>query len=86
MRLPIIKHLVTNDSMDAVTLATAVDVLIELSEARGVKDEEMDAIGELVSNCEGAIAVMEDITKNNTSIKDALNGFMKRVIGSTDHE
>jgi hypothetical protein len=72
--------------MDAVTLATAVDVLIELSEARGIKDEEMDAIGELVSNCEGAIAVMEDITKNNTSIKDALNGFMKRVIGSTDHE
>jgi hypothetical protein len=44
----------------------------------------MDAIGELVSNCEGAIAVMEDIAENATPTKDALNGFMKRVIGSTD--
>lgn len=84
MRLPIIKHLVTTDSLTAEKIATAVDVLIELSEARGIKDEEMDAIGELVSNCEGAIAVMEDIEENATSTKDALNGFMKRVIGSTD--
>ena len=84
MRLPIIKHLVTTDSLTAEKIATAVDVLIELSEARGIKDEEMDAIGELVSNCEGAIAVMEDIEENSTSTKDALNGFMKRVIGSTD--
>ena len=84
MRLPIIKHLVTTDSLTAEKIAIAVDVLIELSEARGIKDEEMDAIGELVSNCEGAIAVMEDIEENSTSTKDALNGFMKRVIGSTD--
>lgn len=84
MRLPIIKHLVTTDSLTAEKIATAVDVLIELSEARGIKDEEMDAIGELVSNCEGAIAVMEDIEENATPTKDALNGFMKRVIGSTD--
>tara|TARA_Y100000385_G_C13099962_1_gene643889 strand:- start:2791 stop:3045 length:255 start_codon:yes stop_codon:yes gene_type:complete len=84
MRLPIIKHLVTTDSLTAEKIATAVDVLIELSEARGIKDEEMDAIGELVSNCEGAIAVMEDIAENATPTKVALNGFMKRVIGSTD--
>lgn len=84
MRLPIIKHLVTTDSLTAEKISTAVDVLIELSEARGIKDEEMDAIGELVSNCEGAIAVMEDIAENATPTKDALNGFMKRVIGSTD--
>tara|TARA_B100000497_G_C7565973_1_gene341222 strand:- start:51 stop:305 length:255 start_codon:yes stop_codon:yes gene_type:complete len=84
MRLPIIKHLVTTDSLTTEKIATAVDVLIELSEARGIKDEEMDAIGELVSNCEGAIAVMEDIEENATPTKDALNGFMQRVIGSTD--
>tara|TARA_B110000037_G_C17068524_1_gene484825 strand:+ start:307 stop:564 length:258 start_codon:yes stop_codon:yes gene_type:complete len=85
MRLPIIKHLVTNESLDKIKLETTVDVLIELSEARGVKDEEIDAIGEMVSNCEGAIAVMDDISENGTPMKDALNGFMKRVIGSTDH-
>ena len=66
MRLPIIKHLVTNESLDKSQIETAVEVLIELSEARGIKDEEMDAIGELVSNCEGAIAVMEDISENGT--------------------
>jgi hypothetical protein len=84
MRLPIIKHLVTNDSLDKSQVETTVKVLIELSEARGIKDDEMDAIGELVSNCEGAIAVMEDIAENGTPMKDALNGFMKRVMGSTD--
>ena len=84
MRLPIIKHLVTNESLDKSQIETTVEVLIELSEARGIKDEEMDAIGELVSNCEGAIAVMDDIAENGTPMKDALNGFMKRVIGSTD--
>ena len=84
MRLPIIKHLVTNESLEKSQIETTVEVLIELSEARGIKDEEMDAIGELVSNCEGAIAVMEDIAENGTPMKDALNGFMKRVIGSTD--
>jgi hypothetical protein len=84
MRLPIIKHLVTNDSLDKSQVETTVEVLIELSEARGIKDDEMDAIGELVSNCEGAIAVMEDIAENGTPMKDALNGFMKRVMGSTD--
>jgi hypothetical protein len=84
MRLPIIKHLVTNESLDKSQVETTIEVLIELSEARGIKDDEMDAIGELVSNCEGAIAVMEDIAENGTPMKDALNGFMKRVMGSTD--
>jgi hypothetical protein len=85
MRLPIIKHLVTNESLDKSQVETTIEVLIELSEARGIKDDEMDAIGELVSNCEGAIAVMEDIAENGTPMKDALNGFMKRVMGSTDN-
>jgi hypothetical protein len=84
MRLPIIKHLVTSEALDKSQVETTVEVLIELSEARGIKDDEMDAIGELVSNCEGAIAVMEDIAENGTPMKDALNGFMKRVMGSTD--
>jgi hypothetical protein len=76
MRLPIIKHLVTNESLDKSQVETTIEVLIELSEARGIKDDEMDAIGELVSNCEGAIAVMEDIAENGTPMKDALNGFI----------
>lgn len=85
MRLPIIKHLVTSVSLDKNQIETTVEVLIELSEARGIKDVEMDAIGELVSNCEGAIAVLKDISENGTSTNDALNGFMRRVMGSTDN-
>jgi len=52
-----------------------------ISEARGVKDEEMEVIGELISNISGAQEVMREI-KNGTPQKEALNGFMKRVVGA----
>ena len=81
MRLPIIKHLVANDALDAAKIETAVDVLIELSEARGIKDEEMDAIGELVSNCEGAIAVMEDNERCIERLHEARHWIYRCVIG-----
>ena len=81
MRLPIIKQLVTSGGFDQDYLSEAVDVLLCISEARGIKDEEFDVIGELISNISGAIEVMEDIRKG-TAEKEALNGFMKRVMGS----
>ncbi|MBL6867367.1 MAG: hypothetical protein ISQ96_02685, partial [Cryomorphaceae bacterium] len=45
------------------------------------KDEELEVIGELISNLYGSLEVNKEIT-NGTSKKDALNGFMKRVLGS----
>ena len=81
MRLPIIKQLVTSGEFDEDYLIEAVDVLLSISEARGIKDEEFDVIGELVSNISGAIEVMKDI-KAGTPEKEALNSFMKRVMNS----
>jgi len=81
MRLPIIKQLVSSGEFDEDYLIEAVDVLLSIAEARGIKDDELDVIGELVSNISGAIEVMNDI-KGGTPEKEALNSFMKRVMGS----
>ena len=81
MRLPIIKKLVESGEFDEDYMEEAIEVLLLISEARGVKDEEMEVIGELISNISGAQEVMREI-KNGTPQKDALNGFMKRVVSS----
>jgi nucleotide-binding universal stress UspA family protein len=81
MRLPIIKHLVENPEFDEDYFIETVDVLVSLADARGIKDEELDVIGELVSNLEGAIDVKTQI-KEGTPQKEALNNFMKKVTGA----
>lgn len=81
MRLPIIKALVESD-LDEDYFLEAVESLLVITEARGVKDEEIEVIGELISNLEGAQAVLKDIKNNGTPQKEALNGFMKRVMNS----
>lgn len=81
MRLPIIKQLVASGEFDEDYLIEANDVLLAIAEARGIKDDELEVIGELVSNISGAIEVMNDI-KGGTPQKEALNSFMKRVTGA----
>lgn len=60
-----------------------IETLEHLIEAPGLKDEELDVIGELLSNFSGAVDVHKDI-KTGKSQRDALNDFMKRVTGSID--
>lgn len=81
MRLPIIKHLVENPEFDEDYFEETVEVLVSLADARGIKDEELDVIGELVSNLEGAIDVKKQI-KDGVPQKEALNSFMQRVMGA----
>lgn len=81
MRLPVIKHLV-EQNFDEDHFEETLMVLESLIDARGIKDEELEVIGELLSNIEGAKAVKEDIRNNGTELKTALNNFMKRVMGS----
>lgn len=83
MKLPIIRHLVESKQFDVDFLEEANEVLISITEARGLKDEELDVIGELISNISGAQEVMEEV-ENGVPVKDALNHFMKRVVGSID--
>ncbi len=84
MKLPIIKHLTTFiENNDEDYLVEAIEVLEDLTEVSSLKDEELDVIGELISNMYGALEVNTDI-KKGTPKKEALNGFMKRVLGSID--
>ena len=79
MRLPVIKHLSNLiDQYDKDYIEETLLVLEKLIDARGIKDEELDVIGELISNLEGSLEVQKLINEG-MSQKDALNTFMKRV-------
>jgi len=59
------------------------ETLEHFAEARGIKDEELEVIGEVLSNLYGSLEVHQQI-QDGTPERDALNGFMKRVTGSID--
>ena len=54
-----------------------------MTERPSIKVEELDVIGELLSNFYGALEVHQAIQKG-TPAKEALNQFMGRVLGSID--
>jgi hypothetical protein len=84
MRLPLIKHIVDFiEQNDADYIEETIYVLEHLTESSHIKDEEIDAIGELLSNLYGAVEVQKEIDEG-VERKEALNGFMKRVQGSID--
>jgi len=84
MKLPVIKHL-TNfiEENDEDFVVETIETLEALTEVPSLKDEELDVIGELISNMYGALEVNKAIIKGANK-KDALNEFMKRVMGSID--
>lgn len=82
MRVPIIKHITKFvEKHDSDYIDETITVLEDLAEAPGIKDEELEVMGELLSNLYGALEVQKMITEGQAQ-KDALNGFMKRVTGS----
>jgi len=84
MRLPLIKKIGEFiEEKDADYILETIETLEMLSEIPSIKDEELDVIGELISNLYGAIEVQKSIDAG-VSKKDALNEFMKRVVGSID--
>jgi hypothetical protein len=84
MKLPIIKHLTTFiEENDQDYVLEAIETLESITEVSSLKDEELDVIGELISNLYGAIEV-DKMIKEGVSKKEALNAFMKRVLGSID--
>ncbi len=84
MRLPLIKHLVAfAEANDEDFLIETAETLEDLTESPSLKDEELDTVGELISNIYGAIEVYKEV-KNGTPKKEALNGFMSRVTGAID--
>lgn len=84
MKLPVIKHIVGFiERNDEDYVIEAMEVLEDLVEAPGIKDEELDVIGELLSNFSGALEVHQAI-KEGKPQREALNEFMQRVKGSID--
>ena len=82
MKLPIIKTIASDDSILEGEVRTTIRILEKISESRGLKEEELDVIGELISNLEGAKIVIDDHRHYGTPLKEALNKFMQRVIKS----
>ncbi|CAM3899733.1 hypothetical protein B0A58_09955 [Flavobacterium branchiophilum NBRC 15030 = ATCC 35035] len=84
MKLPVIKHLTQFiEDNDQDYLIETIEVLEALTEVSSMKDEEIDVIAELISNMYGALEVHK-MTKDGLDKKEALNTFMKRVLGSID--
>lgn len=84
MKLPVIKHLtqfIEDNDQDYVI--ETIEVLEALTEVPSLKDEELDVIGELISNLYGALEVHK-MMRSGTDKKEALNAFMQRVLGSID--
>jgi hypothetical protein len=84
MKLPVIKHLsqfIEDNDQDY--LIETIEVLEALTEVSSLKDEELDVIGELISNMYGALEVHK-MVKDGMDKKEALNNFMQRVLGSID--
>lgn len=84
MKLPVIKQLTQFvEDNDADYLVETIEVLENLTEVSSLKEEELDVIGELISNMYGALEVHK-MVKDGVDKKTALNDFMKRVLSSID--
>lgn len=84
MKLPVIKHLTQFiEDNDQDYLIETIEVLEALTEVPSLKDEELDLIGELISNMYGALEVQKMVREGKDK-KTALNDFMQRVLGSID--
>lgn len=84
MRLPIIKHVLGFiKENDEDWVHETIELLESMSEIPSLKDEELEVMGELLSNLYGTLEV-QTMIKEGMDQKEALNVFMKRVMGSID--
>ncbi|TBW28546.1 DUF6952 family protein [Gramella sp. KN1008] len=81
MKLPVIRHLQKNNEVEK--LEHTIEVLENFTEHRSVSEEEMDVIGELLTNLCGAVEVHKMI-QDGTPERDAANSFAQKVLGSID--
>ncbi|MFN3803131.1 DUF6952 family protein [Belliella pelovolcani] len=84
MRLPIIKHVLGFiEANDEDWVKETIELLENMTEIASLKDEEIEVMGELLSNLYGTLEVNQMI-KEGMDKKEAMNAFMKRVTGSID--
>ena len=84
MRLPIIKHVLGFiEENDEDWVNETIELLESMADIPSLKDEELEVMGELLSNLYGTLEVHRMI-KEGIDKKEAMNAFMKRVVGSID--
>lgn len=84
MRLPIIKHVVGFiEENDEDWVNETIELLESMTEIPSLKDEELEVMGELLSNLYGSLEVHK-MVKDGMDKKEAMNAFMKRVMGAID--
>ncbi len=81
MKLPVIRHLHKNNDVEK--LQSAIDVLECFTEHRSCSDQDMDVVGELLTNLCGAVEVHKMVEDGMTD-RDAVRTFAQRVMGSID--
>jgi hypothetical protein len=81
MKLPVIRHLQKNNDQEK--LEHTLEVLESFCDHRSVTEDEMDVVGELISNICGALEVQKMIN-DGMAERDAANSFMQKVISSID--
>lgn len=81
MKIPVIRQFYQNQSEE--NLEKTLEVLESFCEFRGTTDEDLNVVGELITNICGALEVHNNV-KNGMSDKDALNAFSQKVLGSID--
>jgi len=83
MKLPLIRHICTFvEANDEDFVAEAIEVLEHLTDYDGLGDQEVDVLGEVLSNLYGALEVEKTVRESGLERKEAMNAFMKRVQGS----
>ncbi|HAW99346.1 MAG TPA: hypothetical protein DCX67_12485 [Opitutae bacterium] len=83
MKLPLIRHICEFvDANDEDFVAEAIEVLEHMTDYEGLGDQEVDVLGELLSNLYGALEVEKTVRESGLERKEAMNAFMKRVQGS----
>lgn len=84
MKLHIIKQFVNfAEQKDSDYLQETSDTLENLIELDRLSENEIDVIGELLSNLSASMEVLK-MMKKGKSKTEAINTFMKRVVGSVD--
>ncbi|MBS1572496.1 MAG: hypothetical protein JST62_08905 [Bacteroidetes bacterium] len=81
MKIPIIRQFFQNQTEE--NLEKTLEVLESFCEFRGVSEEDMNVVGELITNICGALEVHQQV-KNGSTDRDALNAFSQKVQGSID--
>ena len=82
MKLPVIRSVASNRSITEKDIDTTINILEVIGMSRGISGNELEVIGELISNLEGAKIVIDQNRHYGIPLRESLNTFMQRVIKS----